>query len=61
MIGYVLKDRNYTEYFRTASLNVPQCDKDAGMAQYDAAKLSYEDGKTILGKANLFKLAYQFK
>ena len=60
MCGYCTKDFGKPHY-RCVRHNVSQAEIDAGVRDWQSAKLSYDENKTVLTKKNLFEQLYSYK
>ena len=60
MLAYCTKEAG-AFHCRTVSFNVSDAEIEAGRLQWSKAKLSYEDGKTVLYQKNLFASTFNFK
>ena len=60
MLAYCTKEAG-AFHCRTVSFNVSDAEIEAGRLQWSKAKLSYEDGKTVLYKRNIFASTFNFK
>ena len=59
MLGYVHKDRMMS-HFQVYTYKVPKNEIDIGIAEWTAAKISYDDGKILVTKTNMFHRAYAY-
>ena len=59
MVGYLFKDRTKV-HFSNRSFRVTQDEIARGIAEWTAAKLSYEDDKIILNKQNFFQKVHAY-
>ena len=59
MLGYLHKDANLV-HFRKFYYNINEDEVEAGKTEWKSAKLSYEDDKIVVSRAQMFMKAYSF-